>query len=234
MSLPPNNQKMLAKVQALLAKAESTPFPEEAAAFIAKAQELMTRHAIDEAMATAGPRHRGDRPVLRPVTIPDPYKSAKVSLLAAVAAANDVRVVTGRDDVTLVGFTSDIDVTEVLFASLLVQATREMHLAATRITDGRLRAFRHAFFVAYGSRIGARLDEARRATTDEAENVYGTALVPVMEQRSEDVDAFVDETWASLRTKRPTLSHRGGLLSGHAAADRADLGSARLAEQTGS
>lgn len=219
---------MLAKVQALLAKAESTPFPEEAAAFIAKAQELMTRHAIDEAMAVAGPRHRGEKPTLRPVTISNPYKSAKVSLLAAVASANDVRVVTGREDVTLVGFASDVDVTEVLFASLLVQATREMHLAATRITDGRLRAFRHAFFVAYGSRVGARLSEARRATTVEAESVYGAALVPVMAKRAETVDEFMDDTWPTLRTKRPTLSHRGGWLTGHAAGDRADLGAGRL------
>ncbi|MEY2399547.1 MAG: hypothetical protein QOJ00_2721 [Actinomycetota bacterium] len=234
MPLPSDNQKMLAKVQALLAKAESTPFPEEAAAFIAKAQELMTRHAIDDAMASAGPRHRGERPVLRAVTVPDPYKSAKVSLLAAVASANDVRVVTGRDAVTLVGFESDLDVTEVLFASLLIQATREMHLAASRITDGRLRAFRHAFFVAYGSRVGARLAEARRASTSEAESVYGTALVPVMAERHEAVDAFMDDTWPSLRTKRPTLSHRGGWLTGHAAADRADLGSARLEERSGS
>jgi len=228
------NQKMLAKVQALLAKAESTPFPEEAAAFIAKAQELMTRHAIDDAMAAAGPRHRGEKPVLRAVTIPDPYKSAKVSLLAAVASANDVRVVTGRDDVTLVGFESDIDLTEVLFASLLVQATREMHLAATRITDGRLRAFRHAFLVAYGSRVGDRLSEARRATTEEAETVYGTALVPVMAERTEAVDDFVADTWPRLRTRRSTLSHRGGWLTGHAAAERADLGAGRLGETSGS
>ncbi|MBA2609096.1 MAG: DUF2786 domain-containing protein [Actinobacteria bacterium] len=228
MPLPPDNQKMLAKVQALLAKAESTPFAEEAAAFIAKAQELMTRHAIDDAMAAAGPRHRDEKPTLRAVAIPDPYKSAKVSLLAAVAGANDVRVVTGREDVTLVGFASDVAVTEVLFASLLVQATREMHLAAARITDGRLRAFRHAFFVAYGSRIGTRLEEARRASTVEAASAYGTALVPVMAQRVEAVESFMDDTWPSLRTKRPTLSHRGGWLTGHAAADRADLGAARL------
>lgn len=38
--------KILDRVRALVAKAESTDFPEEAAAFTAKAQELITRHAV--------------------------------------------------------------------------------------------------------------------------------------------------------------------------------------------
>ena len=37
---------MLERVRALLAKAESTTFPEEADALTAKAQQLMTRHAL--------------------------------------------------------------------------------------------------------------------------------------------------------------------------------------------
>ena len=41
--------KMLARIRALLAKAEATTFVEEADAFTAKAQELMARHAIDAA-----------------------------------------------------------------------------------------------------------------------------------------------------------------------------------------
>jgi hypothetical protein len=43
-------QKMLERVRALLAKAEGTNFPEEAEAFRAKADELMTRFAIDSFM----------------------------------------------------------------------------------------------------------------------------------------------------------------------------------------
>jgi len=49
---------VLAKVRALLAKAESTTFTHEADALTAKAQELIARHSIDEAMArsSAGKR----------------------------------------------------------------------------------------------------------------------------------------------------------------------------------
>lgn len=42
--------RMLGRIRALLAKAEATTFPEEAEALSAKAQELMARHTVDEAL----------------------------------------------------------------------------------------------------------------------------------------------------------------------------------------
>jgi len=52
---------ILNRVRALLAQAESTNFEAEAETFTAKAQELMTRHAIDMAMVAAGDQ-RSERP----------------------------------------------------------------------------------------------------------------------------------------------------------------------------
>ncbi|MFD0330099.1 DUF2786 domain-containing protein [Streptacidiphilus monticola] len=49
----PGEPKMLGRIRALLAKAESTDFPEEAEALSAKAQELMARHSIDAALLSA-------------------------------------------------------------------------------------------------------------------------------------------------------------------------------------
>ncbi|EOD65931.1 DUF2786 domain-containing protein [Amycolatopsis vancoresmycina] len=51
-------------LRALLAKAESSSFPEEAEALSAKAQELMTRHALDRVLVTAGPELPGGTVVL--------------------------------------------------------------------------------------------------------------------------------------------------------------------------
>jgi hypothetical protein len=52
------DERILDKVRALLAKAESTEFPEEAEALSARAQELMAKYSIDQAVladaATAG------------------------------------------------------------------------------------------------------------------------------------------------------------------------------------
>src|SRR5438045_2689314 len=49
------DDRMLAKVRALLAKAESTEFTDEADALTAKAQELMTRYSIDRALVDHDP-----------------------------------------------------------------------------------------------------------------------------------------------------------------------------------
>ena len=54
----PGEPRMLGRIRALLAKAESTEFPEEAELLTAKAQQLMAQHSIDEALLSAD--HRGD------------------------------------------------------------------------------------------------------------------------------------------------------------------------------
>jgi hypothetical protein len=218
-------EKMITKVQALLAKAESTPFADEADAFFAKAQELMTRYCIDEELAR-GKTVRGDKPLLRTFTIDEPYRTAKRTLLTGVASANDVRVIIGHSgSITLAGFANDIDVTELLFASLLVHATREMHAAASQAEPTRLRAFRHAFFVAYGTRISNRLYEARREATAAAEVETSTSLVPLFAARESEVDAFLKEKFPRMRSARRTsVSDTQGVHAGIAAADRADLG----------
>ncbi|MFD0595252.1 DUF2786 domain-containing protein [Catellatospora coxensis] len=56
------DQRMLDRIRALLAKAESTGFPEEAEAFTAKAQQLMARHSIDHALIDAATGRATDRP----------------------------------------------------------------------------------------------------------------------------------------------------------------------------
>ena len=78
---------MLNRIRTLLAKAEATEFAAEAETFTAKAQDLMTRHAIDEALLRAA----GDQPIeiegVR-VHIHNPYATEKVQLLNQVARAN--------------------------------------------------------------------------------------------------------------------------------------------------
>jgi hypothetical protein len=59
--------KILNRVQALLAKAASTEFPDEADALRAKADELMTSYAIDEYELERKPGHVGMRPTHEPI-----------------------------------------------------------------------------------------------------------------------------------------------------------------------
>ena len=128
---------VLDRVRALLAQAESTTFEAEAATFTAKAQELMARHAIDVAMLSAHAR-RSDRPATIRIAIDDPYVSSKSLLLHVVAKNSRCTAVFHSDYAmsSVVGFAGDLDATQTLFTSLLVQAQVAMQAAATLAAPG--------------------------------------------------------------------------------------------------
>jgi Protein of unknown function (DUF2786) len=118
--------KVLRRIRALLAKAEATDHPAEAESFTAKAQDLMTRHAIDEALLAAG--DAAITVVAKRVHLQSPYATTKTSLLNVVAKANRCKVIyfDRLAIATVVGVPLDIDQVEMLFTSLLIQATRAM------------------------------------------------------------------------------------------------------------
>lgn len=227
------DEKLLTRVRALLAKAESTTFPEEADALTAKAQQLMSRHAIDAAMVD-GTSSADRSPDRRAVLIDRPYASAKLSILAGVAGANRCQVITTGSDTTahVFGFGVDIDTTEVLYTSLLLQATAAMTAAGPQ-TDrhgrSRTRAFRHAFLLAFAGRVGRRLRDAARSTVDRADGDHGGALVPVLAERDAAVDDAVRAAFPRLSARRVSVSSPEGVRAGLAAGDRADIGSTGVA-----
>jgi hypothetical protein len=222
------DQRMLDRVRALLAKAESTHFPQEAEAYTAKAQELMARHRIDHALLVAE-RGERDQPAIRRVGIDNPYEVPKSLLLQVVAQANSCRAVwTKRFGFSaVVGFPTDLDATELLFTSLLVQATRAMTQAKPH-TDayGRntTRSFRQSFLTAYATRIGERLSAATDEVGQEAaDSVGGAQLLPVLAARDDAVRDVFDKQFPHLTRHSSTVNNRQGWASGRAAADRASL-----------
>ena len=83
---------MLVRIRALLAKAESTTFEAEAMAFTAKAQELMTRHAIDASLLQNG-AGSDEQPVMVRLPVDAPYADVKSLLLQTVAEVGRCRAV---------------------------------------------------------------------------------------------------------------------------------------------
>ena len=222
------DQRMLDRVRALLAKAESTDFPEEADAFTAKAQELMARHRIDHALLVVATGER-DWPATRRVAVDNPYEAPKSLLLQVVAEANSCRAVWAKrfGFTTIVGFPADMDSTELLFTSLLVQATRAM-IQAKPATDeyGRntTRSFRQSFLTAYASRIGERLSAATDEVSQEAaDSAGGAQLLPVLAARDDAVRDAFEKQFPELTHHTATINNRQGWASGRAAADRASL-----------
>ena len=160
----PADERMLSKIRALLAKAESTEFTEEAEALSARAQELMAKYSIDHALLAAE-SGREEEPGGRRIGVDNPYEAPKATLLQTVAQANRCRVVWSKELglVTVIGFPADLDAVELLFTSLLVQANTAMVRAGGKrdaYGRSRTRAFRQSFLVSYAIRIGERLAEA--------------------------------------------------------------------------
>jgi hypothetical protein len=227
---PAADERILGKIRALLAKAESTEFTEEAEALSARAQELMAKYSIDHALlaAEAG---RKDEPASRRLPVDNPYEGPKVQLLQEVAKANRCRSVWYKNlgMAAVIGFPADVGAVELLFTSLLVQANTAMLRAGAKRDQygrSRTRAFRQSFLVSYAIRIGERLagatEDAERQVAAEAP---GRNLLPVLAARHQAVDDAVDEMFGGRFSYHRTgrVSDSEGWYSGRAAADTAAL-----------
>jgi Protein of unknown function (DUF2786) len=217
------DEKALGKVRALLAKAEATEFPDEAEALSAKAQDLMSRYSLNEALA----RHdRGCKPVAaaRRIWIENPYAAAKVTLVQVVSRSNRCRAVWAErlGFVTVIGCETDLDLVELLTTSLLVQANRAM-LSAGRSgsAEERSRTFRQSFLVAYAQRIGERLDTASASVAGEVKR--DGRLLPVLAANNRAAEELSHRLFPSTVPRSVAVSNGAGWGAGRAAADMAVL-----------
>ncbi|PXX58319.1 uncharacterized protein DUF2786 [Nocardia tenerifensis] len=220
------DEKILGRVRGLLAKAESTSFPEEAESLSAKAQELMTKYALDRVLVDAQ-ASVPDPPGARRIWLDTPYVDAKALLVDAVANANRCRGIFSSvwGFMTLVGDEGDLEVVELLVTSLLVQATRAMIASgnqAERSADSRSRSYRKSFLIAYATRIGERLAAANEEAI--AESAEPARLLPVLASHQMKVDAAFDELFPDVRNRGVAISNANGWDDGRTAADRANLG----------
>jgi hypothetical protein len=212
--------KALRTIRALLAKAESTEFEAESESFMAKAQELMTRHSIDLAILAAA-AHGGSATIgveSRRVHVENPYADEKSVLLHVIAEANGAKAIWMPDVgiATVMGDPVDLRLTDVMFTSLLLQAQR--------FSDRRTPRFRRAFFLAFASRVGERLEESRKVATAEAEIEYGSALAPVLAHKATAVEEAYRAAFPDAVTRERRTVDAAGWYAGRDAANRADIG----------
>ncbi len=82
------------RIRRLLAKAESTTYPEEAEALLGKVAELASKFSLTDAEIWAGTSSSGrDSPIHRSISIPGPYAARKASLVGAVAESQGCKAV---------------------------------------------------------------------------------------------------------------------------------------------
>lgn len=212
------SEKILRRVRALLAQAEDPACtPEEAAAFSAKAEELIVRYAIDTALLAGTDSAKRGTPTMRDYEPQAPYAKPKGVLLNAIAMAHGCRVIRrGRDGhYIVVGFESDLTLVDLLYTSLLMQG-----LNGSARGD---KSYRTSFWYGFAARVGQRLEAMRKKVTAET----GAALV--LADRSSEVDAHLSEMFPRTRsTRKPSVRDAAGWLAGQDAANRADLGTQRF------
>ncbi|MEX0768136.1 MAG: DUF2786 domain-containing protein [Microthrixaceae bacterium] len=179
--------RRLATIRGLLAKAEATEFPDEAELFFAKASELISRWAIDEAMLWQGTDTTGrEQPDELQLVVFSPYLTQKAVLIGAVAAAHGcrtVRLAGGKNDgvgnngggnngggnkgsevVSVVGFPSDLRWVDTLVTSLLLQLTSAMLSQCPKgVSPSATASWRRSFIIGYAEEVGSRLEQDRVA-----------------------------------------------------------------------
>lgn len=224
---------LLRRVRALLAKAESSEFDAEAEAFTAKAQALIATYSLADALEHGDTIGSTNGPASIRLMIERPYPREKFMLLGVVARANRCRSILhdGLGLATVIGYPIDGEATELLFTSLLVQASHAMQRHGST-TDAwgtsTTKSFRRSFLQGFAERIGERL--AGESDTVTAETAASSpSLLPALAGRAAQVDRTVDEVFPELSRLRPSRAafDGSGYLAGVAAADRADLAARR-------
>ena len=227
-------------VRKLLAKADGAATPAEAEIYTAKAVELMARHGIDEALLAAAAPHRDEVATCR-IPVADPYSAGKARLLAWTASALRCRAVLheaagGRvAAVTVLGFAADRARVELLYTSLLLQASSQLARQRPAWAGESVAAYRRSWLHGFAVRVHQRLVEAEARAAESAAAARaspsgtGPSVALVLADRSARVDrAYAEEFPQIGRARRAQLSGSGYAAGAHAGA-QADLGGRAVA-----
>jgi hypothetical protein len=227
-----SDDKMLARIAALLRQAEGTDNTHEADAFMAAAQRLATATSIDLAVARshASNRTKAQMPEQRTITIGNAGARGLrtyVQLFTVIAMANDVKcdVASNSTFVYAYGFAEDIDASHALYASLVMQMVRasEAYIASGAHRPTPTITARINFQLAFGARIGKRLSEARDDAQREATRLWRRKPGTAIALRNKDIELkdFYTQTSAARGTWRATSATAGYSSSARRAGDRA-------------
>jgi Protein of unknown function (DUF2786) len=233
-------ERLLDRVRKLLAQAEDESVtPAEAQAFTAKAAELMARYGIDRALLAAD-RPETDRPGNRILTIDNPWAREKAHLLSGLASALRCQcILLGGNRpgsrVHLFGFASDIDRTDVLYTSVLIQMAHGLAGASVPEWSSSPRAWRRSWLLGFATAVIARVTEAehgavRAATARGTKDGERAALV--LADRSLIIRQQVQDAYPVTRQARVTYTGTG-YRDGYRVGQRADIGGTRLSGSRG-
>ncbi|MGP5110571.1 DUF2786 domain-containing protein [Corynebacterium casei] len=252
----PKQKKMHEKIQALLAKAESTQFEDEADALIAKAQNLRQQYRIDSVLEDL--ENSAEEIVALRARISAPWVKHQHSLLCSVAYANGGTAVLLSDFgiCTVMATRDDAEHIIDLFTSLNRQRAwfmKNSEGAKLAAADGETASYRRSFILAYATKIRELLhdanveaakaqqkasDAAKDAGADEdidkqrAYEIVSRAL-PVLARRQAEAEDALHDLFPNLSSMNLSANHMRGIIDGVDAAERSHLGGDKSGIHTG-
>ncbi|MFD0417816.1 DUF2786 domain-containing protein [Streptomyces sp. NPDC127108] len=227
----------LATIQALLAKAGNPATPEaEAELARMRAMEMMAKYGVDEALLSDGQPSR-DSITGRYVAFPNPWSMSRVRLMSFIARSVGCQAVSlnekgagGARRVHIVGYESDVQRAEILYASLVLQMFSGLAAQSVPFGVRSARAWRNSWQIGFIERVTDRLEEiekAARAAASGETSATGRSGELVLADR----DAMVR---AEFRKEHPRIRSTGGSYSGSGYGDgwgaggHADIGGRRI------
>ncbi len=233
-------ERLLDRVRKLLAQAEDDAVtPAEAQAFTTKAAELMAKYGIDRALLAAE-QPETDRPSNRMLDIDNPWAREKAHLLCGLASALRCQcILLGNSRpgsrVHIFGFGSDIERTDLLYTSILIQMAHGLAGAQVPEWSSSPRAWRRSWLLGFATAVISRVRQAEHgavtaATQGSNEASDRTALV--LADRSLVIRQQVEQAYPVTRKARVTYSG-SGYRDGFERGQRADIGTTRLSPTRG-
>ncbi|MEU5902182.1 DUF2786 domain-containing protein [Streptomyces venezuelae] len=240
-----SNEATLAKIRAILAKAEDPGVtPEESEAYFGKAAELMGKYGIERAMLAASDPTT-DKVIQRTIVIEGSYASERRLLAGLIAKAVSVEPILSQMrkrgekrftyTVELYGFESDIERAEMLYASLSLQASNGLRATRPEWWESTtLATHRKAWLRGFTYTVVQRIKDAEARAKGEAEAVHGTSVALVLADRAAIAKRAADEANPSgVGEYKPRTRRTSAFEEGSAAGRRADIGAKRVGTRAG-
>ncbi|MGC4928059.1 DUF2786 domain-containing protein [Streptomyces sp. DT117] len=232
------NESTLAKIRAILAKAEDpAATPEEAETYFSKAASLMSKYGVERAMlAEADPST--DKPSTRIITVKGSYLLDRVQLLNNITQALGGQTVrwrvfdreTGKNAhrVELHAYESTLDRVEILFTSLLLQAFNGMRQSRPAWGESTT-AYRKSWLAGFSQSVYQRLTDAEEIAAAQAtKELGGRSAELVLASREDTIRVQFKAAYPKLRMAPKRRLTGSGWSEGKAAGQRADLGGTRV------
>src|SRR5215469_13449559 len=227
-------ERLLDRVRKLLAKAEAEGVTAaEAQALTAKAAELMAKYGIDRALLAAT-QPETDKPGDRIVEIYNPWGRVRAHLLCGLAAALRCQSILVTADaglrVHIFGYDSDLERTDVLYTSVLIQMWHGLVAAEVPADAYSVRAWRRSWLLGFAAAVIAKVrsaeQRAERAASQATDRQSSRAAL-VLADRSVVIRQNVARAYPHTRSARVTYTG-SGYGDGYEQGKRADIGTGKV------